>query len=273
MKDLALDDLKRLTTLIQRKYNYDFSDYAFSSFKRRVLRVFDIHKVDSIDKLIEKLDDIDFSKSILSELTVNVTEMFRDPQMWIALRDQILPVLFQQKGTIKIWHAGCSSGEEVVSLSILLRLIGANNHVEVIASDIDPLILKRAKKSFYTSKSMELNRSNFNEVYPEEYFNQFFEKTEEYYVTREDLLENIEFIEHDLCKKDILSQFDLILCRNVLIYFNQKLQNEVLKVFDKSMSKGGCLVVGAKESLLWCKNIYRFTELDQDEKVYQKNRA
>lgn len=270
MQDIDIADLKRITEVIFQKYRYDFRNYAMSSFKRRVLRILELKKL-TIDGLIKKLtDNPGFIYEFLDELTVNVTEMFRDPGFWRILREEIIPSIMLNHKQFKIWHAGCSSGEEVVSMCILLKEMGIHQDVTIIASDLDTNIIERAKAATYSLKSMELNEKNYirfqgtktlKDYYKEENGNAAFDKN---------LLMNVSFRKHDLVMGEVFNKFDLILCRNVMIYFNQTLQNEVLKKFHESLFRYGYLAIGSKESLIWCDYASRFIVVNNEEKVYKK---
>jgi chemotaxis protein methyltransferase CheR len=210
--------------------------------------------------LLKRLSDSPvFINEFLDELTVNVTEMFRDPSFWRIMREEILPAIMLNHKQFKIWHAGCSSGEEVLSMSIMLKEMGVLQDVTVIATDLDVNILEKAKSGMYPIKNMELNEKNyirfqgtrnFKDYYHEDNGNAVFNK--------------------DLVMGDIFNKFDLILCRNVMIYFNQTLQNEVLKKFHESLFKYGYLAIGSKESLIWCDYANRFIVVNNEEKIYKK---
>ena len=217
MQDIDIADLKRITEVIFQKYRYDFRNYAMSSFKRRVLRILELKKL-TIDGLIKKLNENPgFIYEFLDELTVNVTEMFRDPGFWRILREEIIPSIMLNHKQFKIWHAGCSSGEEVISMCILLKEMGIHQDVTIIASDLDTNIIERAKAVTYSLKSMELNEKNYirfqgtktlKDYYKEENGNAVFDKN---------LLMNVSFRKHDLVMGEVFNKFDLILCRNVMI--------------------------------------------------------
>ena len=270
MQDIDIADLKRISELIYQKYRYDFRNYAMSSFKRRVLRIIELKKM-TVDGLIKRLEDSPaFINEFLDELTVNVTEMFRDPSFWRVMREEIIPAILLNHKQFKIWHAGCSSGEEVLSMAILLKEMGIHQDVTVIATDLDVNILERAKSASYPIKNIDLNEKNYiryqgtghlKDYYKEENGNAVFDKS---------LLDNVSFRKHDLVLGDVFNKFDLILCRNVMIYFNQTLQNEVLKKFHASLFKYGYLAIGSKESLIWCDYANRFIVVNNEEKVYKK---
>lgn len=271
MQDIDIADLKRISELIYQKYNYDFRNYAMSSFKRRVLRIMELKKL-SVEALLKRLNDTpQFINEFLDELTVNVTEMFRDPSFWRIMREEIIPAILLNHTQFKIWHAGCSSGEEVLTMCIMLKEMGILHDVTVIATDLDSNILERAKTGTYQLKSMELNEKNyirFQGTAPS--LKEYYREENGYAVFNKELLNNVSFRKHDLVLGEIFNKFDLILCRNVMIYFNQALQNDVLKKFHESLFKYGYLAIGSKESLIWCDYANRFIVVNNEEKIYKK---
>jgi chemotaxis protein methyltransferase CheR len=270
MLDIDIADLKRISEFIYQKYNYDFRNYAMSSFKRRVLRIMELKKL-SVDALLKKLVDTPaFINEFLDELTVNVTEMFRDPSFWRIMREEIIPAILLNHKQFKIWHAGCSSGEEVLSMSIMLQELGILQDVTVIATDLDINILDKAKTGVYPIKNMELNEKNYIRFQGTRSFKDYYQEENGMAVFNKELLMNVSFRRHDLVTGDIFNKFDLILCRNVMIYFNQVLQNEVLKKFHESLFKYGYLAIGSKESLIWCDYANRFIVVNNEEKIYKK---
>ncbi len=270
MLDIDITDLKRISELIHQKYSYDFRNYAMSSFKRRVLRIMELKKL-SVDALLKKLTDSPaFINEFLDELTVNVTEMFRDPGFWRIMREEIIPAIMLNHKQFKIWHAGCSSGEEVISMCIMLKEMGIQGDVNLIATDLDVNILEKAKLATYPIKNMELNEKNYIRFQGTGNFKDYYKEENGNAVFNKDLLMNVSFRRHDLVVGDLFNKFDLILCRNVMIYFNQTLQNEVLKKFHESLFKYGYLAIGSKESLIWCDYASRFIVVNNEEKIYKK---
>jgi chemotaxis protein methyltransferase CheR len=225
----------------------------------------------SVDSLLKRLNESpSFINEFLDELTVNVTEMFRDPSFWRIMREEILPAIMLNHKQFKIWHAGCSSGEEVLSMSIMLKEMGVLPDVTVIATDLDVNILEKAKSGTYPIKNMELNEKNYIRFQGTKNFKDYYHEDNGNAVFNKDLLMNVSFRRHDLVTGDIFNKFDLILCRNVMIYFNQTLQNEVLKKFHESLFKYGYLAIGSKESLIWCDYANRFIVVNNEEKIYKK---
>ncbi len=269
MKEIDIADLKKITEVVKTKYGYDFTNYAMSSFKRRISRILEMNNM-SMDTLMRKLYDPPFLDDFLNEITVNVTEMFRDPSFWRVLRDDIIPGILLNHQKIRIWHAGCSSGEEVFSMAIMLREMGLLENASLIATDLDTNILERAKSGVYNLKNMELNEKNYIRYQGNSSIKDYYTIENGKAIMDKSLVANVSFRKHDLVNGDIFNKFDLVLCRNVMIYFNQTLQNEVLKKFHESLFKYGYLAIGSKESLIWCDIANKFIIVNNEEKVYKK---
>ncbi|MCS7074622.1 MAG: protein-glutamate O-methyltransferase CheR, partial [Bacteroidia bacterium] len=251
--DFEIEELEKLTNAIMTKYGYDFSNYAVSSFKRRVLMVLKKNGLKSIDMLVQRLMfDPNFFEQFVIEITVNTTEMFRDPSFWKALRMTILPIL-NSRQEFNIWHAACSTGEEVLSMAILLKEEGMLERARIFATDINQLVLKRAAQGKVPVRSLELYTNNYKGTNPKGEFSDYYQLQDNEAVFDKSLLQNVRFKHHDLAVDHHFYKFDLIFCRNVMIYFNQYLQNRVFELFHNSLFLGGYLALGAKESLIWCK--------------------
>lgn len=272
-QEIEISEIRLITDLIRQKYDYDFTNYAMSSFKRRVARVLEVYKMDSVATLVRRLDaDAKFFKEFLTEITVNVTEMFRDPTCWIAIREQIIPNILQNNNRFSVWHAGCSSGEEVYSMAILLEEMGILDNVRIVATDIDHVILDKAREARYHIKNMEVNKKNYAAFGGKFSLEKYYREENGKAVMDKNLVRNVEFKEQNLVTGTPFSKFDLILCRNVMIYFNQTLQNQVLKLFHESLFKYGYLVIGSKESLIWCELANKFIVVNNEDKIYKKIR-
>lgn len=270
VQDIDIVDLKKITDLVQTKYGYDFRNYAMSSFKRRMLRILELKNL-TIESLLKKLNEQPgFIEEFLDELTVNVTEMFRDPGFWRILRDEIIPGILLNHKTFKIWHAGCSSGEEVLSMTIMLKEMGILQDVQLFATDLDVNILEKAKSATYPIKNMELNEKNYIRYEGKKSLKEYYKEEGGKAIFDKELMQNVTFRKHDLVKGEVFNKFDLILCRNVMIYFNQALQNDVLKKFHEGLFKYGYLAIGSKESLIWCDVANKFLVVNNEEKVYKK---
>jgi chemotaxis protein methyltransferase CheR len=267
--DVDISALRRLTEYVKDKFGFDFSEYAISSFRRRVSRIMQLGKFDSVDKIIKKLDaEPKYFEEFLCEITVNTTEYFRDPTFWKALREKVIPEI-KNFDVIRIWHAGCSTGEEVYSMAILLKEMGIYNKAKVFATDVNPLVLQTAKNGKYRATNLNLYRENFLKAGNVEPFEKYAKQDGNFIQLDKTLVDNVTFKEHDLVKGEAFSKFDLILCRNVMIYFNQNLQERVFKLFQESMFKKAFLGIGSKESLVWSNIAFKFRTIDEKEKIYR----
>ena len=264
-------ELKNLTDTIMEIYGWDFRDYAASSLGRRIQRLMDLKKIPSVEDLVEKIQAEEWIKQeLLDQITVNVTEMFREPEAWVKLRKHVLPEIQKKNDRISIFHAGCSSGEEVFSMAIMLKEMGLYDQSEIHAADIDQTIINNAHEGIYSMNKMELYTKNYYAAEGENELLKYYTKKGNNAIMDPGLLDNVQFEIFDLVKDPPKGKYHLILCRNVLIYFNQLLQNKVLQKLYDSLHPGGFLCIGTKESLLWVENSNRFKVLDQSQKIYQR---
>lgn len=273
VEELEIGEIRRIIALVKDKYHYDFGDYALSSFKRRIIRFIELQRIESTAQLIEYLNEGEDNFSVfLSEITVNVTEMFRDPTFWVELKEFILPELISRKDTLRIWHAGCSSGEEVYSMAIMLKEMGILDKCAITATDIDQKIIQKATVGKYSLKNMDTNNKNYIRTNGTKELAEYYAVEENAVLMDRSLLKNCSFRIHNLDADDSISKFDLVLCRNVMIYFNQVLQNKVLHKIHESLFSGGVLCIGSKESLSWSEVSNKFSVLSREEKIYKKIR-
>ena len=259
-----------LLQAIYLKYGYDFRDYAKASIRRRVKH----HLVKTGFKTIAEMQyrllyDIDFFNKLLLELTINVTEMFRDPQFFKTLRESVLPEL-KKKPFIKIWHAGCASGEEVYSLAILLEEEGMTDRILIYATDTDEAILAAAKKGIYPAARMKDYTKNYLSAGGLASFADYYTCRYEHAIMTKRLRKNIVFSDHNLATDDVFGEMDLILCRNVMIYFNKELQERVFRLFTDSLCPGGFLCLGAKETIRLSSYSESFETVLESQKIYRK---
>lgn len=267
---LELDELKKLTDAVLTKYGYDFGNYAVSSFKRRILMVLKKNGIKTLDALIQKLIySPEFFEQFILDITVNTTEMFRDPSFFQVLRTQVLPAL-NTRPEFNIWHAACSTGEEVLSLSILLKEEGMLNRAKVYATDINSAVLKKAASARFPLRNLELYTQNYNQTQPKGQLADYYTIQDNEIVFNRELVDHVKFKHHDLALDHHFFKFDLILCRNVMIYFNQELQNRVFELLHNSMFLNGFLCLGAKESLIWCRIADKFESVNETEKIFKK---
>lgn len=261
--DLVLD-------AIYRKYGYDFRRYAKASIRRRVrygMQKFGLKRI--CDLQHQLIYDGSFFNQFLLELTVNVTEMFRDPVFFRALRENVLPVL-QDDLPVKIWHAGCATGEEAYSIAILFKEAGLEDMVRIYATDANEVVLSRAKEGIYSLERMQQYTRNYQKAGGRASFADYYTSRYGSAIMNKTLRTRIVFSNHNLVTDEVFGDMDLILCRNVMIYFSNALQERVLRIFTKSLCAGGFLCLGARESIRHCSASDQYDTFLKGHKIYRK---
>ena len=257
---------------VASRYGYDFSDYARASLHRRIDLFFTKNKQSSFALMQERLmQDPVFFMNFVEQITVNVTEMFRDAAFYKMLREHVLPVLATYP-FIRIWHAGCSTGEEVFSLAILLKEANLLHKSLLYATDINQAVLAKAKTGIFPIAAMQQNSDNYIRSGGREDFSSYYQASYNNAKFDETLLEKMIFSPHNLVADASFNEFQLILCRNVLIYFNRDLQGKVLQLFDKSLDSLGFLALGSKESLKFSPIAGYYKQVVYNEKVWRRNK-
>jgi chemotaxis protein methyltransferase CheR len=263
-------ELELLLEGVYRKYGYDFRNYSKASIRRRVQRRMNLEEISSISALQERvLYDKTFFETLLLDFSITVTEMFRDPGFFKSLRHDIFPLLRQ--GThIKIWHAGCSTGEEVYSMAILLKEEGLYDRARIYATDLNEKVLHMAKDGIYSLKVMQQSSRNYIASGGAHSFSSYCTTKYDHIIIDRELKRNIIFSDHNLAQDSSFGEMDMIVCRNVLIYFDKKLQNRVLALFEESLASGGFLCLGSKESIRFADCFSNFHEAVKAQKIYVK---
>ena len=264
-------EIRLLIEALYLKYGYDFRNYSKAHIKRRILNRFQISELNSITEMTHKaIYDSDFVDKILMDLSITVTEMFRDPSFYKALRQSVLPVL-RSYPHVKIWHAGCASGEEVYSMAIILREEGLFHKTQIYATDFNPLILRHAKKAEYPISRIKEFTVNYQKAGGKRSFSDYYKADDETAKLNENLKQNIVFANHNLVTDSVFAEMNLIVCRNVLIYFDRQLQDKVIGLFMESLAGGGFLCLGSKENLQFSPHFHTFEPVVEQERIYIKN--
>ena len=263
-------ELHLLMEAIYLKYSYDFRDYSRASQKRRVLYALGQLNCPTISALQSRvLHDAAVFLQLLQYLTIPVSEMFRDPGFFLALRQQVVPHL-QTYASLKIWIAGCSTGEEVYSLAILLREEGLLERSLIYATDINPASLEKARQGIFALGSIKGHTANYQQAGGKRAFSDYYTAAYEAAIFDKTLRENITFADHSLATDSVFSETQLVLCRNVLIYFNKRLQDRALGLFHDSLGYRGFLALGSKESLDFSDYSAHFEPLVRAERIFRK---
>jgi chemotaxis protein methyltransferase CheR len=263
-------EIQLLIEAILLKHNYDFRGYSMASLKRRLTTAMDRFECTTLSQLQDKLlHDQSIFPQLLDYLTVQVSEMFRDPSYFRALREHVVPLL-RTYPSLKIWVAGCSTGEEAYSLAILLLEEGLLDRSLIYATDINPQALQRAAEGVYEidripgfSRNHQSSgaRSSLSDFYTAAYGRAVFDKS---------LKDHMVFADHSLATDSVFSEVQLVSCRNVLIYFDRPLQDRAVGLFRDALIRKGFLGIGAKESLRFTAYASAFDELVRDDRIYQK---
>lgn len=264
-------ELRLLIEAIYLKYSYDFRDYSGASVKRRVNHA--LHQLDckTISALQERvLHDPSAFMQLLQFLTIPVSEMFRDPGHFLAIRQEVVPLL-KTYPSIKIWIAGCSTGEEVYSMAILLREEGLLDRTIIYATDINPSSLEKAKQGIFSLENIAAYAENYQKAGGQRAFSDYYTAAYDYAIFDKTLRENVTFADHSLATDSVFSETQLISCRNVLIYFNKKLQDRAFSLFDDSLCHRGFLVLGSKETVDFSAYSKNFDAFVKQERIYRKS--
>ena len=272
MRPEEIEDIEvaMLLDALQKRYGYDFRNYARASLKRRIRNFAGISNHPTISAMISPLlHDESFGAELIQGLSVTLSEMFRDPEFFRALRRQVIPYL-KTYPFIRIWHAGCSTGEEVYSLAILLKEEGFYDRTTIFATDYNDQALAMAREGIYALDKMKEYTVNYQRGGGTGSFAQYYRAGYDAAILNPALKKNITFANHHLVTDGVFSEVHLVICRNVLIYFNKTLQDRVLQLFHDSLVHGGILALGSKESLQFTQVADAFKVLSSKWKIYQK---
>lgn len=263
-------ETEALLATVYNKYGYDFREYSKAHVKRRLLNRMRLSRMDSISMMQHRLlRDPVFAAQVLRDLSINVTEMFRDPDFYKAVRKQVIPLL-KTWAFIKIWHAGCSTGEEVYSMAILLKEEGLLDKTQIYATDFNSEALEKAREGIYSSENIKKYARNYQAADPKGVFSDYYHARYDSAIMDKSLKKNIVWANHNLVTDADFTETHIIICRNVLIYFNKDLQNKVHHLFYSSLVKGGILCLGNKESLQFTECSPFYEDLNKKQRIYKK---
>jgi len=263
-------ELQLLVDAIYLKYHYDFRGYAVSSLKRRLATAMDRFRCKTLSQLQDKvLHEPTTFPVLLDYLTVQVSELFRDPSYFLSLRLKIVPLL-RTYPSLKVWVAGCSTGEEAYSLAILLREEGLLERTLIYATDINGSALKQAESGIYALDRIASFSENHRRAGARTSLSDYYTAAYDRAVFDRRFRKHIVFSDHSLATDSVFAEVQLVSCRNVLIYFNRKLQDRAVGLFHEALCRKGILGIGAKESLRFSDHAEAFTELIRDDRIYQR---
>jgi chemotaxis protein methyltransferase CheR len=268
--DLERIEISVLLEAVYRHYGFDFRAYAYASLRRRIWKQVNAERLSTISALQDLvLHDAEAMERLLLTFSINVTAMFRDPSFYLVFRQKVVPLL-RTYPFIRVWLAGCSTGEEVYSMAILFMEEGLYDRVRIYATDINDTVLQQARSGIFPLDKMQEYTQNYIRAGGSRAFSEYYTAAYDGALFSPALRERVVFAQHNLVNDRSFAEFNVILCRNVMIYFDRTLQNRVHQLFYESLPMYGILALGSKETLRFSSYEDRFEELDPREKIYRK---
>ena len=265
-------EIRLLLEAIFLRYGFDFRDYSGAHTRRRLENRRQLSGMTSYGEMQHRLiHDEEFFNTLLLDLSITVTEMFRDPLFYRKVREEVIPHL-KTYPFIRAWHAGCSAGQEVYSMCIVLAEEGMKERTQIYATDFNELVLDRARSGIYPIEQVRNYTANYHQAGGRRSFSDYYSAQYEHAIINQELKERVLFSSHNLVTDGVFGEMHIIFCRNVLIYFNRDLQNRVLKLFYDTLCPGGFLCLGSKESLKFTEVADDFECVAEKEKIYRKKR-
>ncbi len=267
---LEKTEIELLLDGIYRVYGFDFRNYSYSSIRRRILHRLQVENLSTITSLLDRVfHDPDMLEKLLNDFSINVTEMFRDPAFFKKFREKVVPHL-RNLPSIRIWHAGCSTGEEPYSMAILLQEEGLLGKSRIYATDMNEKVLQKAKSGRIPLNRMKAYTSNYVNSGGKREFSEYYTADLDDVYLHPFLTEAITFAQHNLVTDSSFNEFHVVICRNVMIYFDRRLQDRVHQLIYDSLSPSGFLGLGNRESLSYTRFDQLYTIVDKSEKLYKK---
>ena len=266
---ISFENLEELINLVRNVHGFSLDGYSRASLKRRVSRILTIYQLDFSGLKDKLVNSPGFFNRFLVEITVNVTEMFRDPAFYKTLREDVFGYL-STFPRIKVWSAGCASGEEVYSLAILLKKAGLYDRTFIYGTDVNTEVIDRAKQGIIDLKKMKTYSDNYLQTASGDSLSEYYTARYDAAVIHHDLRRNILFATHNLVSDGVFNEFQLVTCRNVLIYFDTGMQRRVINLFYESLSLFGFLCLGARETLAADDLKKKFRLFSKPHNIYQK---
>lgn len=268
--DVERIEVDLLLEALYRRYGYDFRSYARASVDRRIHQLVGKKNLETISELIPLcLHDREVFSEIAQQFSISVTELFRDPPVYRAIREKVLPYL-KSFSYLKVWHAGCATGEEVYSLAILLKESGLLGRSTIFGTDFNDNAIARAREGIYGLDRIREATDGYQKAGGEQSFSDYYHAQYDSAVMNPELKEHITFANHNLATDQVFGEMHFVFCRNVMIYFNRELQNRVLKIFTDSLVRGGFLCLGTKEQLQFSEVADCYEAIDRAGSLYQR---
>ena len=270
LEEITHAQIGELLEQIYKKYGYDFRNYSGAHIKRRILNRMSLSGNFTLAAFQKKiLSEPNFAAMCLKDFSIKVTSMFRDPSFYRAFREKVIPLL-KTYSFIKVWHAGSATGEEVYSMAIVLHEEGLYERSLIYATDFDQEAINQGKEGIYLDEKVPEYAQNFLESGGKGSLSEYFTSHYKRFIIKKELRKNIVWANHNLVTDNVFAEVNLILCRNVLIYFNKSLQSRVHALFLNSLTNGGVLCLGKKENIQYSEVFKKYSVLDTYQKIYRK---
>ncbi len=270
IQDVTEEEMNSLTQSILTRYGIDFTCYEPKSLRRRIIRVMNLFDLPNIHDLwVKFLRDSQFIQVFMNEVSVGMTSMFRDPILWRKLKTRVKSD-FQSKDTLSVWHAGCSTGEEVYSFGIVLKELNLLKKTKALATDFNMNAIAEAQKGEYHKIKMIENETNYREYNPHGDFTSFYTSDGKYATMNPELISHAKFQYQNLITDEFPTGFDIIFCRNVMIYFDTIAKNRLLTKFHAALNPGGYLIIGFFDTMSHLIDNNSFSVADEEAKIFQK---
>jgi chemotaxis protein methyltransferase CheR len=270
LNEIEQIEVELLLEAVYRKYGYDFRDYTPAHARRRIRHRLAASGIDTVSELQGRvLREPDLFQQLLLDFSINVTEMFRDPPFYRTVREEVVPIL-RTYPFVRIWHAGCSSGEEVYSMAILLREEGLYDRTQIYATDFNEKIVRKAKEGIYDVERIKDYTANYQKAGGKASFADYYMASYGNALMDTSLKQNIVFSQHNLVTDGVFGEMQMIVCRNVLIYFERELQDRVIGLWLESLCPGGLLCLGSREGLMRSVHAGAFEAVSETDRIYRK---
>ncbi len=271
--DIGISGIRKLTEVIKKHYDYDISVYASTSLKRRISGVIIQNDFKNLEGLLQTLESQpEFFPQFQLQMSIDGTEFFRDPAFWRNFRDDICKSMRSNQMRIKIWIPGCSTGEEVISTAIALKEANIYDKSIIIATDINKEIIDQSRRKIYTNNILEISENNYKRFKEDESsdFSKYCSRQANGFVFADDLYQNVQYEVFNGGDHKSIKGINVIICRNVFIYYTAQYQEKLLEEFTGKLSYNGYLAIGNKENITFCKDFKKYTLINESEKIYRK---
>ncbi len=272
--ELGIVDTRNILKTIQEHYDYDFRNYALTFFKRRLEYILEKYNLKTVHSLIRKIiNDASFFQLFLKEICIENTEMFRDPSLWRFLMDGFLTSVIKKSAPYKIWFPEVSSGEELYSLMILLTELNLREYVEIHASSISNIRMDKVKQGVFDASKMEVNEANFKRIFRNKELNEYCTVKDDQGYVEKDLMKNIHFFSQNTLSDQYPRGIKLIFWRNQMLYYNQIMEERLLKTMNNCLMPGGHMIIGLNEKIDYWNSDKDFILVGENESIYKKKNS